>query len=268
MPFAVNEALKITYTINLINEQFGVPLLLSGHMNKKPMVLVVTVGTSTDAVQALKWVWYHWKQDQGTMQRTYYLIHLVVHSIYRMYFNVVDVHNRSRHGVRDMAAVWQCMFYGTHLIMTIFHFVAVKIFRQYYPGLKRKTVDGERDMTDMHLIETIALELIENTIDEDTRTSRNKSRTEPRACQPADPHGHEHIPEPIPEGDWNYQGTCSYCRDRNILNGVKSRDPGGGGGVLKPDTSVRSATCSCARPPMLVKARSRSLVWMSIELRY
>ena len=82
-------------------------------------------------------------------------------------------------------------------------------------------------MTDMHLIETIALELIENTIDEDTRTSRNKSRTEPRACQPADPHGHEHIPEPIPEGDWNYQGTCSYCRDRNILHGVKSRDPGG-----------------------------------------
>ena len=119
-------------TINLINEQFGVPLLLSGHMDKKPMVLVATVGTSTNAVQALKRVRYRWKQDQGTMQRTYYLIHSVVHSIYRMYFNVVDVHNRSRHGVRDIAAVWQCMFYGTRLIMTIFHFVAVnaiKIFR-------------------------------------------------------------------------------------------------------------------------------------------
>jgi hypothetical protein len=219
-------------TINLVNEEFGVPLLLSGHMDKKPMVLVATVGTSDNAVQALKRVRYRFKQDEGVLRRTYYLIHSVVHSMYRRFFNVVDVHNRSRHGVRDIAAVWQCMFYGTRLIMTIFHFVAVnaiKIFRQYHPGQRRATADGERDATDMHLMEQLALELVNNTIDEDARSLRSGARGEPHARHIVDPHGHKHVPELIPDGPWCAQGTCSYCRDRLKAKGVSARANGGRG---------------------------------------
>jgi hypothetical protein len=220
-------------TINLVNEEFGVPLLLSGHMDKKPMVLVATVGTSDNAVQALKRVRYRFKHDEGVMRRTYYLVHSVVHSMYRRFFNVVDVHNRSRHGVRDIAAVWQCMFYGTRLIMTIFHFVAVnaiKIFRQYHPGQRRETADGERDATDMNLMEQLALELVNNTIDEDAiaRTrSTGRARDEPHERQPDGPHACMHVPELIPPGKWNSQQTCSYCRDRNIAKGVSSKQKGG-----------------------------------------
>ena len=190
-------------TVNLVNNRFDVPLLVSGHMNKTPMCLVATFGTSDDAARTLKRERYRYVQHCGVLKRTYYLIHSVVHDMYRRYFNVVDMHNRTRQGVRDMADVWACMFYGTRLIMTIFHFVAVnaiKIFRQYHPGEKRKNVDRNRDKTDMHYMEDLAKRLMNNNIDQ-IQTRGGRSTRPDTTHQPGcDPHAHLHEPEPIPQG--------------------------------------------------------------------
>ena len=243
--WALGRLTKRGDTVNAVNNKFKIPLLVTGHMDKKPMLLCATAGTSNAAPDGRRRQRSRWVDGFGMCCVVYYLIHSICHHYYRAFFNTVDCHNRDRHGKCDIAEVCPTKSYQLRLVSTIPHFLAVnayKIYNQLHPD---DTVpcpyQGTRAMTTADRQFQLATELVNNRVDHvgaETRTLHTAAAAVPvlipKAELDPDAMWRLHDPIPIPDGK---RLACTACRNIAQANQIGCKSKGG--------SAKASHYCSC-----------------------
>ena len=89
-----------------IGEEKELTLLAAGHNKKVPLLLICTAFTMLKGKDHNK-VWKVNEADGSVTQHQLTTKQPDVHALYRLWMNIVDVHNKLRQGVVSMADVWQ-----------------------------------------------------------------------------------------------------------------------------------------------------------------
>jgi hypothetical protein len=142
--------------------------------------------------------------------------------------------NRDRHGKVGMADVFDTTDYQTRLISDVEEFMGVNshnIYTQYHPDeRKRCKHHGLVPFTIQDQDKLLGMELCANSLDHVGRTTQAMASAVEVAVEPATapttcvPLPSEHVPVLMPGKTTR---SCSMCRDRKALLGLKATDRGG-----------------------------------------
>lgn len=145
---------KAFFKLPMTIESKDVDIYAALHTDKQPMALIATTGSSADAPVTNRRRTY---MDVDGNNRTWFgsLEQPVVHSIYRKYFNGVDVHNKLTVGPGSMVKHIQVKDFRARIIMALIAMCCTNAFLCYSWHHKKETVQYSQTDFKLDLIEEL-----------------------------------------------------------------------------------------------------------------